>query len=123
MIPECESTVLIQIRLALAENNRNEALKLVNFLPTPISRNYALWRIVESYTFDGNFNKVFEIGNMMIENARTLTSSEQQSYELRDVAKNLFLAYGHIELALKAAEHISDPAIKERVLQIINSSV
>ena len=119
MVPQSESAILIQIRLSLLENDREEALGLVNQLPTPISRNYALWRIAESFIFQGNFQKVFEIGKLMIENARLLTDSEQQSYELRDIAKNLFLAYGHIELANEAAKHISDPAIKTRVLQII----
>lgn len=122
LIPEYESTTLVLIRFSLVEGNREEALRWVDELPTPQSRNYALCHIAESYLVDNEKDGAIEIGKMMIENARLISDPEQQNFALRDISKNVFLAMGEKELARKAAEHISNEELKSKTLRNIDSA-
>lgn len=117
-----EITPLILIRLAIAEDNQEEAIRYVEQLPTPQSKNYALCHITESYLMEHDKLKAIEIGKIMMENVRAISDPILQSYSLRDIAKNLFLANGEKELAREVAEYIIDESIKKRLLTNIECS-
>jgi len=122
LTPQPETTPILLIRIALAERNTEQALQFVDQLPTPQSRNFAFWHIVEAYRLDNEKEKAIEVGDRMLENARTIYNNEQRSFALRDVAKNLFLAHGDKERARKAAHLIPDEALRINLLTVIESA-
>jgi hypothetical protein len=121
LTPEHEATILIQIRLALLEDKPQKALEFANELPTPVSRNYALFHIVQYYLLQNDVENAMKIGNFIVDNSRTIVNPLLQSQSLRNVAKNLFLAHGNVVVARKVAELIPDGTIKTQLLAIIDN--
>lgn len=120
LTPGQETTTLIEIRLALLENKPGGALELVHDLPTPISRNYALYHIVQYYLDQHDVENAMKTGDAMVENSRTIVNTVLQSQALRNVVKNLFLAHGNISSAEKVTGFIPDKAIRSQLQLIID---
>lgn len=121
LTPVIEMESLVWIRIALADKDPEEALKIAEHLPSPLSRNFAFLHIMESFLAKREKNKVSELYKLMIENIRTIYDSMSRCYVLRELALNLFLPHNEKELALETAMMIPDETIKTQVLSKINA--
>lgn len=119
-INEIES--FIWIKIALADNDTEQAMKIAGHLPSPISRNFAFIHIMESYFANKVKNKENELRQLMIENIRTIYDNKIRSYILRDLALNLFLPNNEKGPAIEMANLIPDELIQLQVLDKINAS-
>lgn len=120
LTPNHEIESLIRIKIALAENNSDEATKIAEHLSSPISRNFAFLQIMESHLNKKNKNKVNELQKQMIENIRTIYDNKTRSYILRELALNLFLSHNEKEHAKEMAALIPDETIRTKVIGKIN---
>ncbi|WP_068468801.1 hypothetical protein [Candidatus Protochlamydia phocaeensis] len=122
LMPQSEIQPLVMIRIALAENNQAQALHIADSLPSPLSRNFALWHIAEFYLSNKDKNKAYEIGNKMLDNVRTIYDARTRSYVLREIAIELFLAKQDKERAREVANLIPNEEIKKQLLSKIDSA-
>lgn len=121
LTPEPEIVPLVQIRIALMENNRELAKEIAERLPSSLSRNYAFVHLAEHYLSKNEKNKLNEIAKLLFENARTIYDFKSRSYILREIALNLFLAYHDKEHAKEAAALIPNETIRTQVINKINN--
>lgn len=119
-VTEIES--FVWIRIALADNDTEQAQKIAERLPSPLSRNFAYLHIMESYLANKEKNKVSELIKLIIENIRTIYDSKSRSYILRELALNLFVPNNEKERAKEMAMLIPDETIRTQVLNKINAS-
>ena len=119
LTPVIEIEPLIWIRIALADNDTEQAQKLAEHLPSPLSRNFAFLHIMESYLANKEKNKADKLHKLMIDNIRTIYDNKSRCYILRELALNLFLPYSEKDRALKMAMLIPDEALKNQVLNKI----
>lgn len=122
LTPVIEMEPFIWIRIALAENDREQAQKIAEHLPSPLSRNFAFMHIMESYLDKKEKNKANELNKRIIENIRTIYDSKSRSYILRELALNLFMPNNEKERAKEMALMIPDEVIKTQVLNKINAA-
>lgn len=116
LTPQPETKQLVLVQIALADDQKDHALQLAEQLPTPQSRNYALWHIAEAYLMDNQREKAIEIGERMVENAKTISNHEHRSYSLRDIIKNLYLENGAIDKAKQVLALITEEPIKKKLM-------
>lgn len=122
LMPQSEIQPLILIRIALAENNREQALQIAENLPSPLSRNFAFWHIVEFYLSNNDKNKAYEISNKMLENLKTVYDPKTRSYLLREIAIELFLTNKDKQRAKEVAKLVPDQEIRNQLLSKIDSN-
>lgn len=120
LTPMPEIHPLVLIRIALAENDREQARKLAERLPSPLSRNFAFIHIIESYLINNEKDKVREITKLMLDNIKTIYDIKSRSYVLREIAIDLFLANHDKEQAKEIAKLIPDEKIRNQVLKKID---
>lgn len=117
-VPEIES--FVWLRIALADKDAEQAQKIAEHLPSPLSRNFAFLHIMESYLVNKEKDKANELRKLMIENIRTIYDNKSRSYILRELALNLFLPNNEKEQAKEMAMLIPDETIRAQVLSKIN---
>lgn len=122
LTPVIEIESFIWIRIALADNDTQQAQKIAERLPSPLSRNFAYLHIMESYLAKKEKNKASELIKLIIENIRTIYDNKTRSYILRELALNLFVPNNEKELAKEMAMLILDETIRTQVLNKINAS-
>lgn len=122
LTPVIEIESFVWIRIALADNDTEQALKIAERLPSPLSRNFAFLHIMESYFANKEKNKVSELRKLIIENVRTIYDNKSRSYILRELALNLFLPNNEKDQAKEMAILIPDETIRTQVLNKINTS-
>lgn len=122
LTPVLEIESFVWIRIALADNDTEEALRIAEHLPSPLSRNFAFLHIMESYLANKEKNKANELRKLMIENIRTIYDNKTRCYILRELALNLFLPNNEKERAKEMAILIPDEIIRTQVLNKINAS-
>lgn len=122
LTPVIEIEPLVWIRIALADKDTQNALKIAEHLPSPLSRNFAFLHIMESYLAFGEKNKAKELKSLILENVRTIYDNKSRSYVLRDLALNLFLPNKEKEQAKEMAALIPDETIKAQVLSKIDAA-
>lgn len=122
LTPVNEIEFLIWIRIALAEKNSEEAQKIAERLPSPLSRNFAYMHIMESYLANKEKNKASELRKIILENIKTIYDNKSRSYILRELALNLLLPHNEKEQAKEMAMLIPDENIKTQVLNKIAAS-
>lgn len=122
LTPVLETESLVWIRIALADNDTDQAQKIAERLPSPISRNFAFLHIMDSYLENKEKNKVNMLLPLMIENIRTIYDNKTRSYVLRDLSLNLFLPRNEKERAKEIANLIPDETIRSQVLSKITSA-
>lgn len=121
LTPVIEIESFVWLRIALADNDTEQAQKIAERLPSPLSRNFAYLHIMESYLAHKEKNKVNELIKLIIENIRTIYDNKSRSYILRELALNLFLPNNEKERAKEMALLIPDETIKTQVLNKINA--
>lgn len=119
LTPEPEIQPLVLIRIALAENDREQARQIAEHLPSPLSRNFAYVHILESYLASKEKGKVQEMSKLILENARTIYDFKSRSYILRGIAIDLYLPNHEKELAKEAVMLIPNETIRNQVLKKI----
>lgn len=122
LTPVIEIEPLIWIRIALADNDTEQALKIAEHLPSPLSRNFAFLHIMEKYLANKEKNKANELSKLIIENIRTIYDNKSRSYILREIALNLFVPNNEKERAIEMATLIPDETIRTQTLNKINTS-
>lgn len=122
LTPVIEIESFIWIRIALADNDTEQALKIAERLPSPLSRNFAYLHIMESYLANKEQYKASELRKLIIENIKTIYDNKSRSYILRELALNLFMPNNEKEQAREMAMLIPDDTIKTQVLNKINAS-
>lgn len=121
LTPVIEIESFIWIRIALADNDTEQAQKIAERLPSPLSRNFAYIHIMESYLANKEKQKANELIELILENIRTIYDSKSRSYVLRELALNLFAPNNEREIAQEMAMLIPDETIKAQVLNKINT--
>lgn len=119
LTPVIEIESFIWIRIALAENDIEQAKKIAERLPSPLSRNFAYMHIMESFLANKEKNKANELMKLILENIRTIYDNKSRSYILRELALNLFMPNNEKEKAKEIAMLIPDETIKNQVLNKI----
>lgn len=122
LTPVIEIESLVWIRIALADNDTEQARKIAERLPSPLSRNFAYLHIMESYLANKEKNKANELIKIIIENIRTIYDNKSRSYILRELALNLFAPNNEKERAKEMAILIPDETIRTQVLNKINTA-
>jgi hypothetical protein len=122
LIPQSEIHPLVLIRIALAEKNGKQALEIAENLTSPLTRNFAFWHILEFYFSNNEKDKINEISNKMLENARTIYDPKTRNSILREIAIELFLAKNDKQRAKEVASLISSEEIKKQLLSKIDSA-
>lgn len=122
LTPEPEIDSLVWIRIALADNDTEQAMKIAERLPSPLSRNFAFMHIMESYLAKKEKNKTNELCKHMLENIRTIYDHNTRCYILRDLALSLFLPNNDKERAKEMANLIPNVTIRNQVLNKIKAS-
>jgi hypothetical protein len=122
LTPVLEIESLIWIRIALADNDTEQAQKIAERLPSPLSRNFAYLHIMESYLANKEKYKANELIKLLLENIRTIYDNKSRSYILRELALNLFMPNNEKEQAIEMATLIPDETIRAQVLNKINAS-
>lgn len=121
LIPQSEIHPLVLIRIALAEKNGKQALQIAENLPSPLSRNFAFWHILEFYLSHNEQDKINEISNKMLENTRTIYDPQTRSCLLREIAIELFLAKKDKQRAKEVAKLIPNEEIRKQLLNKIDA--
>lgn len=122
LTPVIEIESFVWIRIALADHDTEQAQKIAERLPAPLSRNFAFLHIMESYLANKEKNKANELIKIIIENIRTIYDNKSRSYILRELALNLFVPNNEKEQAKEMAMLIPDETIRMQVLNKINAS-
>lgn len=122
LTPVIEIEPFVWIRIALADKDMEQAQKIAERLPSPLSRNFAYLHIMESYLSNNEKRKANELIKLIIENIRTIYDNKSRSYILRELALNLFLPNHEKEQAKEMAFLIPDETIRTQVLNKINES-
>lgn len=122
LTPVVEIEPFVWIRIALAEKDTEQAQKIAERLPSPLSRNFAYLHIMESYLANKEKNKASELRKVIIENIRTIYDNKSRSYILRELALNLFLPHNEKEQANEMARLIPDETIRDQVLNKIKAA-
>lgn len=122
LTPVIEIESFVWIRIALADKDTEQAQKIAERLPSPLSRNFAYLHIMETYLANKEKDKARELTNLIIENIRTIYDNKSRSYILRELALNLFLPNNEKEQAKEMAILIPDETIRTQVLNKINTS-
>ncbi len=122
LTPVLEIESFIWIRIALAANDTEQAQKIAEHLPSPLSRNFAFLHIMETYLAKKEKNKVSELTKLIIENIRTIYDNKIRSYILRELALNLFVPNNEKERAKEMTMLIPDETMRAQVLNKINES-
>jgi hypothetical protein len=122
IMPQSEIQPLILIRIALAENQPEQGIQIAENLPSPLSRNFAFWHIIDFYLSNRQQDRAYEIGNRMLENARTIYDARTRSYILREIAVELFLANQDKQRAREVASMIPNEEIRNQLLSKIESA-
>ena len=122
LTPVIEIESFVWIRIALADNDTEQAQKIAERLPSPLSRNFAFLHIMESYLANKEKNKANELRKLIIENIRTIYDNKSRCYILRELALNLFLPNNEKEQAREMAMLIPDETIRTQVVNKINTS-
>lgn len=122
LTPVIEIESFIWIRIALADNDTEQAQKIAERLPSPLSRNFAYLHIMESYLANKENYKASELIKLIKENIRTIYDNKSRSYILRELALNLFLPSHEKEQAKEMAILIPDETLRTQVLNKINAS-
>lgn len=122
LTPVVEIESFIWIRIALADNDTDQAQKIAERLPSPLSRNFAYMHIMESYLANKEKAKANELMKLIIENIRTIYDIKSRSHILRELALNLFAPNKEKEKAQEMAMLIPDETIRTQVLNKINAS-
>lgn len=120
LTPVMEIESLVWIRIALADNDTEQAQKIAERLPSPLSRNFAFLHIMETYLANKERNKMNELTKIIIENIKTIYDNKSRSYILRELALNLFVPNNEPERAKEIATLIPDETIRAQVLNKIN---
>lgn len=121
LTPVAEIEPFVWIRIALAEDDTDQAQRIAEHLPSPLSRNFAYMHIMESLLTRMEKGKVVELSKLMTENIRTIYDNKTRCFILRELALNLFLAFRDKERAKEMANLIPDEAIKNQVLNKIEN--
>lgn len=121
LTPVLEIESLVWIRIALEDNDLEQAQKIAERLPSPLSRNFAYLHIMESYLAKKEKAKASELLKPIIENIKTIYDSKSRSYILRELALNLFIPNNEKEKASEMAKLIPDETIRTQVLNKINA--
>lgn len=119
LTPVVEMESLVWLKIALADHDTEQALKIAERLPSPLSRNYAYMHIMESFLQHKEKSKIDSLHQLMIDNIKTIYDSKTRSYILRELALNLFLPNKAREQALEMAMMIPDEAIRNQVMNKI----
>lgn len=119
--PINEIEPFIWIKIALAEHDSEQAEKIAQHLPSPLSRNFAFLHLMESYLEKKEKIKADRLAKLMIENIRTIYDNKIRSYILRELALNLFLPNNEKTQAIDFASLIPDETIKAQVVKKINT--
>lgn len=122
LTPVPETLSLVSLRIALADNDTEDAQKIAQKLPSPLSRNYAYLHIMESFLANKEKKKVSDLLKLMIENVKTIYEFKTRCYVLRELAINLFLANNEKEQAKEIAMLIPDETIRNQVLNKIGTA-
>lgn len=122
LTPVIEIEPLVWIRIALADNDSEEARKIAERLPSPLSRNFAYLHIMESYLANKEKNKARDLLKLIIENIRTIYDIKSRSYILRELVLNLLVPNSENEQAKETAMLIPDETIRTQVLKKISAS-
>lgn len=121
LTPVVEIESFIWIRIALAGNDPEQAQKIAERLPSPLSRNFAYLHIMESYLANKEKDKANKLIKIIMENIRTIYDNKSRSYILRELALNLFAPNNEKEKAQEMAMLIPDETIRNQVLNKINA--
>jgi hypothetical protein len=119
VVQDQEIKPLLNLRIALAENNGSEAEKIVHSLMSPIAKNFAFMQVIEFYFISQKKDKVKQFCKSILENSRNIYDTKVRSYILREIAISLCFANHEKELAMEAANLIPDETIKSQVLKKI----
>lgn len=122
LTPVVELESFVWLRIALADNDTEQAQKIAERLPSPLSRNFAYLHIMESYLANKEKRKANELIKIMVENIKTIYDMKSRSYILRELTLNLFVPNNEKELAKEMAMLIPDETIRTQVLNKINAS-
>jgi hypothetical protein len=122
LTPVIEIESFVWIRIALADKDTEQAQKIAERLPSPLSRNFAYLHIMEFYLANKEKHKARELIKLIIENIRTIYDNKSRSYILRELALNLFLPNNEKEYAKEMAILIPDETMRTQVLNKINAS-
>lgn len=122
LTPVLEIESLVWLRIALADHDTEQAQKIAERLPSPLSRNFAYLHIMESYLANKEKTNATELRKLMLENIRTIYDNKSRCYLLRELALNLFLPNNEKEQAKEIAALIPDEAIRTQVLNKINAA-
>lgn len=122
LTPVMEIESFVWIRIALADKDTEQAQKIAERLPSPLSRNFAYLHIMESYLANKEKQKANELIKLIKENIKTIYDNKSRSYILRELALNLFMPYNEKEQAKEMAMLIPDETIKTQVLNKIKAS-
>lgn len=122
LTPVIEIEPFVWLRIALAENDTAQALKIAERLPSPLSRNFAYLHIMETYFAKKEKNKVDALSKLILENVRTIYDTKSRSYVLRELALNLFLPNNEKNRAKEMAILIPDATIRTLVLNKISAA-
>lgn len=121
LTPVVEIESLVWIRIALADNDAEQAQKIAERLPSPLSRNFAFLHIMESHLANKEKSKASELLKLIKENIRTIYDNKSRSYILRELALNLFMSNNEKEQAKEIAKLIPDETIRNQVINKINT--
>lgn len=122
LTPVIEIEPFVWIRIALADDDEEQAIKIAERLQSPLSRNFAFMHIMEAYLANKQKDKANALRKLMIENIRTIYDNKSRCYILRELALNLFLPNKETEQAKNIAMLIPDDAIRNQVLSKITAS-
>lgn len=114
-----EMQPLVMVRIAIAENNKDQALQIAKNLDSPFTRNFAFIHIIEAFLLDNQKAQAKEACKLILENVKSIYDAKVRSYILRDIAIDLYFANHEKDLAKEAANLIPDVAIKTSVLNKI----
>lgn len=117
--PSPEIQPLIAIRIALAENNPEEAKRIAERLPSPLSRNFGFIQILEFYILNNEKDRINELTHLIVKNTHTIYDSKIRSQILRDIAIDVFLGNRLKLQAQEIAQLIPTEEIKQKVLNKI----
>lgn len=121
LTPVIEIESFVWMRIALADKDTEQAQKIAERLPSPLSRNFAYLHIMEFYLANKEKQKASELMKLIIENIRTIYDNKSRSYILRELALNLFLPNNEKDRAKEMAILIPDETIRTQVLNKINA--
>lgn len=121
LTPVADIEPFVWIRIALAENDTEQAQRIAEHLPSPLTRNFAYMHIMEALFAKKEKTQAEELAKQMIENIRTIYDNKTRCFILRELALNLFLPFKEKKQAEELANLIPDDEIKSQVLNKIQN--